>query len=892
MQPGAEVRAQGLPDPRRGQLRGRGARHGQGVRRRGGRASTSVSFALGGEFDFLSDLFEPAHVEIWYKDNELGGKGVLGDQGRQGQGPEVGAGHGRVRQGGHQGQRHLRHHHPGRRVRHPRLRLQGGRHRRARRHAEPRLEGARASPAAASRRSWCATPRAAGRSSARSQAIPSIPGVASQITGVYDDGAIQVEATVAYARGMAAGQFTIGAVQQADRPRDGQARRRAGQGPGGVRRGTGRAHPRALAQGDRGAASCCPAARSRSAARSGCQRRWRSSRARASTRSCSRSGSTSRSSGSRSPGQNVGIFATIAGGAQLQAFFGPAELKDLSLGITWNPDHEENTTVKGHAAPRPARRRRHPAQHLRRARRRHPRRSRPASAWRSAACSASRPRSARPSTSTGRPPRGWSSTPSRRRTPSRSSSSTSPASPASTSTCWLKTINLYEKKWALAAFAVRLRPPARRLAAGPLRGGQAVRALPFRRHLRGARHRPQGPAVGPGRTRHLTRSPGGEPCPTPPDPTPSPSDTAPADPHLTDATRRLRRAAVLHLDGDLDAAEAEYVALLADEPGHPAALNNLGLLRSQRGDADGALAAYDAIGADADLSPTALLNKANAYLALSQPARAVPLLQRAVTLDPDSPAWVALGQASLGRRRPRLGRGCLPPGLRATASPGRRPALLRVVPRRARRPALSGRAAVHRRAASTTATPRRGGSSAPSCCRCATSAPPPTPPAPPWRSNPTTYRRLRQYAVVLVALQRPDEAGVQLDHALSLDRAAELLVDRAVLHLAAGELEAARVLLDEAVVTDHSGTRRAVPRVRPAGWRPHRRGSGASGERRGARRTVRLAGPRGHGEAGGPNGVEPTRRDVTGPDRPGVAGSCVGMLVPPDQAQQGHVRRC
>jgi hypothetical protein len=48
-------------------------------------------------------------------------------------------------------------------------------------------------------------------------------------------------------------------------------------------------------------------------------------------------------------GQRVGIFATVGGGLSASASIGPAELQDLSLGITWNPDHQEDTTVTGGA---------------------------------------------------------------------------------------------------------------------------------------------------------------------------------------------------------------------------------------------------------------------------------------------------------------------------------------------------------------------------------------------------------------------------------------------------------------------------------------------------------------------------------------------------------------
>src|SRR5690606_4254178 len=112
-------------------------------------------------------------------------------------------------------------------------------------------------------------------------------------------------------------------------------------------------------------------------------------------------------------------------------------------------------------------------------------------------------------------------------------------------------------------------------------------------------------------------------------------------------TTLLRRAALLHLDGDWAGAQEAYEQVLAEEPGHAVALNNLGLVRAQQRDPAGALAAYEAIGPDEALTPTALLNKANAHLALSHPDRALPLRQRAVTLEPDSTAWVALGQLHL-----------------------------------------------------------------------------------------------------------------------------------------------------------------------------------------------------------------------------------------------------
>ena len=48
-------------------------------------------------------------------------------------------------------------------------------------------------------------------------------------------------------------------------------------------------------------------------------------------------------------GKRIGIFATVGGGLDADAGVGPGQLRDLSLEITYNPSHEEETTVRGHA---------------------------------------------------------------------------------------------------------------------------------------------------------------------------------------------------------------------------------------------------------------------------------------------------------------------------------------------------------------------------------------------------------------------------------------------------------------------------------------------------------------------------------------------------------------
>jgi Domain of unknown function (DUF4157) len=48
-------------------------------------------------------------------------------------------------------------------------------------------------------------------------------------------------------------------------------------------------------------------------------------------------------------GQRIGIFANITGGLDLSAGIGPAELNQLKLSVTFNPAHEEDTKITGDA---------------------------------------------------------------------------------------------------------------------------------------------------------------------------------------------------------------------------------------------------------------------------------------------------------------------------------------------------------------------------------------------------------------------------------------------------------------------------------------------------------------------------------------------------------------
>ncbi|TYB64808.1 DUF4157 domain-containing protein [Nonomuraea sp. PA05] len=46
-------------------------------------------------------------------------------------------------------------------------------------------------------------------------------------------------------------------------------------------------------------------------------------------------------------GQRIGVFATIKGGVTVSAGFGPGQLRDVALEVTYSPDRPDDTTVKG-----------------------------------------------------------------------------------------------------------------------------------------------------------------------------------------------------------------------------------------------------------------------------------------------------------------------------------------------------------------------------------------------------------------------------------------------------------------------------------------------------------------------------------------------------------------
>jgi Flp pilus assembly protein TadD len=119
------------------------------------------------------------------------------------------------------------------------------------------------------------------------------------------------------------------------------------------------------------------------------------------------------------------------------------------------------------------------------------------------------------------------------------------------------------------------------------------------------------------------------------------------EPALDLANARLPRR-------DFPAAERELRAVLAKSPGHPLALEWLGIALNGQGRREEAAAAFGEALAQGSRRVEARFNLAVVRLGLGQPERASALLEEAVALRPNfAPAWAQLARARLALDQPR-----------------------------------------------------------------------------------------------------------------------------------------------------------------------------------------------------------------------------------------------
>ncbi|MFJ2235201.1 DUF4157 domain-containing protein [Streptomyces sp. NPDC087859] len=183
--------------------------------------------------------------------------------------------------------------------------------------------------------------------SARGSAVPAIPGVDAHITAQYDDGAFTLEGSAAYAKGMLNGSLLIGVTNRPVTP-EGQPAGPPGKdltayGEGSV---TARLAPwlqgtvgiRILRRGEVELVGTIALPDT-----------LKLFEARNLERNILRIGLDIPIVGVSVLGHRVGIFATISGALDADAGIGPGELRKLALAITYNPAHEDQTKVTGDA---------------------------------------------------------------------------------------------------------------------------------------------------------------------------------------------------------------------------------------------------------------------------------------------------------------------------------------------------------------------------------------------------------------------------------------------------------------------------------------------------------------------------------------------------------------
>jgi hypothetical protein len=183
--------------------------------------------------------------------------------------------------------------------------------------------------------------------SARGTAVPSIPGIDSQINVSYEDGIFTAEATAAYNRGMLAGQLRVGAT---NRPVDDSGN--PGEGPTpDLRAFGGGSLTLTLAPWLAATATVrlTPEGEIEVTGRIGLPSALEVFPAKRFDRNLVTVNLDIPIVGVAVLGQRIGIFATIGGGLDLTAGFGPGQLRDLHLEVKYNPDHEDQTVVSGGA---------------------------------------------------------------------------------------------------------------------------------------------------------------------------------------------------------------------------------------------------------------------------------------------------------------------------------------------------------------------------------------------------------------------------------------------------------------------------------------------------------------------------------------------------------------
>lgn len=187
------------------------------------------------------------------------------------------------------------------------------------------------------------------RVTAHGEAQPAIPGVDTTLTIDYDDGALTIQGTAAYARGPMSGQLTLGATNRPVNP-DGTIVPTGAPTETLTAYGGGQATIRLTPwlQGTAGL-RILPNGQIELSGAIGLPSTIDIFPEKSYTRNILTIGLDIPIVGVAVAGARVGIFATIAGGLDFSAGVGPGQLQELGLQVTFNPDQPDQTHIEGGA---------------------------------------------------------------------------------------------------------------------------------------------------------------------------------------------------------------------------------------------------------------------------------------------------------------------------------------------------------------------------------------------------------------------------------------------------------------------------------------------------------------------------------------------------------------
>src|SRR5262249_9367068 len=186
---------------------------------------------------------------------------------------------------------------------------------------------------------------------ASGEATPKIPGISSKLTVSYDDGAFDATVTAGYEKGMLKGSVTVGAtnrpVDDSGNPGEAPAAKAdkiTVYGGGSV---TLKLAPWLQATA---AIKYKPKGEVEVTGKIGLPAALDLFEEKKVQKNIFKIGIDIPILGFSVLGQHVGVFLNISGGLDLDAGIGPGQLQEAELSVTYNPAHEDETKVHGHAA--------------------------------------------------------------------------------------------------------------------------------------------------------------------------------------------------------------------------------------------------------------------------------------------------------------------------------------------------------------------------------------------------------------------------------------------------------------------------------------------------------------------------------------------------------------